>query len=124
MIHDALETPLHEQPPGRVTVALKFPPAAATFCVAGVKVASQGAPACVRTKDWPAMVSVAERELLSGLAATLYPTLPLPVPDVEVENVTQVAGLAAVQLQPEPAVTAMVPVPDVEATEALAGEML
>ena len=41
-----------------------------------------------------------------------------------VENVTQLAGLCAVHAQPEPAVTAMVPVPEVEATEALEGEML
>jgi hypothetical protein len=35
-----------------------------------VSVASHGAPACVMTKGWPAMVSVVDRELLVALAAT------------------------------------------------------
>ena len=124
VIHEALDTADHEQPPGRATSTLPLAPAATMFCVAGVSVASQGAPAWVNTNDWPATVSVAERDALVVFAATLYPTVPFPVPDVEVENVTQLAGLDAVHAQPEPAVIAMLPVPEVEATEALAGEML
>ena len=124
VIHDALETAFHAQPPGSVTLALKFPPAAEAFCVAGDKVASQGAPVCVMTNDWPAMVSVVERELLSGFAAMAYPTLPFPVPELVVVKVTHEAGLVALQPHAAPAVMAMLPVPDVDATEALEGEML
>jgi hypothetical protein len=50
--------------------------------------------------------------------------LPLPVPDVGVENVSQLAGLCAVHEQPEPAVMAILPDPAVAATDAVAGEML
>jgi hypothetical protein len=39
------------------------------------------------------MVNVVDRALLSGFAATEYPTLPLPVPEEAVLNVTQDAGL-------------------------------
>jgi hypothetical protein len=61
--------------------------------------------------------------VLSGFAATEYPTLPEPVPEVEVVNVTHDAGLVAVQLHEVPAVTLILPVVAVEATEALAGEI-
>ena len=40
------------------------------------------------------------------------------------EKVIQLTGLCAVHAQPEPAVTAMFPVPDAAVIEALAGEML
>jgi hypothetical protein len=124
VIHDTLDTADHEQPPGRAISTLSLAPAATMFCVAGVSVASQGAPAWVSTNDWPATVSVAERDALVVFAATLYPTVPFPVPDVEVENVIQLAGLDAVHAQPEPAVTAMFPVPAAAVIEALVGEML
>lgn len=123
VIHDALDTADHAQPPGREMSTLPLAPAATMFCVAGVSVASQGAPAWVSTNDWPATVSVADRDALVLFAATLYPTVPFPVPDVDVENVTQLAGLEAVHAQPEPAVIAMLPVPEVAATDALVGEM-
>jgi hypothetical protein len=124
VIHDTLDTADHEQPPGRAISTLSLAPAATMFCVAGVSVASQGAPAWVSTNDWPATVSVAERDALVVFAATLYPTVPFPVPDVEVENVIQLAGLDAVHAQPDPAVTAMFPVPAAAVIEALVGEML
>jgi hypothetical protein len=70
VIHETLDTAVQLQPPGIATSTLPLAPAAATFCVAGVSVASHGAPAWVRTNDCPATVSVAEREPLLGLAAT------------------------------------------------------
>ena len=76
------------------------------------------------TKGWPATVIVAERELLPGLAATTYPTPPVPLPDVGVPNVIQGAGLCAFQLQPDAAVMLTVPEPEPAVTDALAGEML
>lgn len=69
-------------------------------------------------------MSVADRELLLLFAATTYPTLPLAVPEVGVENVIQLTGLCAVHEQPDPAVTAMLPEPAVDETDALVGEML
>jgi hypothetical protein len=46
------------------------------------------------------------------------------VPDVEVENITQLTGLCAVHEQPEPAVIAMLPDPAAAGMEAVVGEML
>ena len=123
VIHDTPGTAFHAQPDGTLMLTVSSSPAARMFCVAGVNVTSHAAPACVITKDSPATVSVVDRELLVVFAATLYPTLPLPEPDVEVENVTQLAGLCAVHAQPEPAVMAIVPVPELEATDALVGEI-
>jgi hypothetical protein len=67
---------------------------------------------------------VADRDALELLAATTYPTLPLPVPEVAVENVIQETGLCAVHAQPLPAVTVTVPEPAAAPADALAGEML
>ena len=76
------------------------------------------------TKGWPATVSVVERELLLVLAATLYPTVPFPVPDVGVLKVTHDAVFCVFQKHARPAVTVIVPVPAAAVSEALAGEML
>jgi hypothetical protein len=124
VIHEALEVAVQAQPDGRLTSTLPSAPAAAMFCVAGVSVASHVAPACVMTNGWPATVSVVDRELLLVFAATLNPTLPLPVPDVGVLNVTHEALFWTFQKQARPAVTVIVPVPALADSEALAGEML
>jgi hypothetical protein len=70
VIHDTLDTADQAHPPGTVTETLPSAPAEAMFCVVGVSAASHAAPACVMTKGRPATVIVAERELLSLLAAT------------------------------------------------------
>jgi hypothetical protein len=70
VIHDTPEIAAHEHPPGTVMSTLPFPPADAMFCELGVSAASHAAPAWVTTKGCPATVIVAERELLSLLAAT------------------------------------------------------
>lgn len=124
VIHETLETADHAQPPGIATSTLPLAPVAATFWVAGVSVASHGAPAWVRTKPCPATVSVADREALLLFAATTYPTLPLLVPEVGVENMIQLTGLCAVHEQLEPAVMPILPVADVDGTDALVGVML
>ena len=67
---------------------------------------------------------MAERELLLALAATTYPTLPVPVPEAAVLKVTQLTGLCAVHAHVVPAVTAIVPEPAEAVIDALAGEML
>jgi len=60
-------------------------------------------------KVWPAIVIVPDRAV-PVLAATLYPTDPLPVPDAPEVTVIHVAPLVAVHVQPDVAVTATVPV--------------
>ena len=124
VIQETPGTADHAQPPGRVTFVLPFPPAAEMLCAAGLRVTSHAAPACVTTKGWPATVSVVERELLSGFAATVYSTLALPVPDVADEKVIHETGLWADQAHPEPAESTIVPDPAAAETEALDGEML
>lgn len=124
VIHETLDAADHAHPPGIATATLLFPPAAEMACAAGLREASQAAPAWVITKGWPATVIVADRELLSGFAATTYPTAPVPVPEVAVEKVTQDAGLWADQAQPDPAVMFTVPEPADAVSDALAGEML
>lgn len=70
VIHDTPDVAAHAQPPGTVMSTLPLPPADPMFCALGVSDASHAAPACVMTKGWPPTVIVAERELLSLLAAT------------------------------------------------------
>ena len=69
-IHDTPGIAAHAHPPGTLMSTLPFAPADAMFCELGVSEASHAAPACVTTKGCPATVIVAERELLSVLAAT------------------------------------------------------
>ena len=122
--HEALEVAVQAQPAGTLTSTLASAPAAAMFWVAGVSTASHAAPACVMTKGWPATVRVVDRELLLVLAATLNPTLPFPVPEVGVLNVTHDALFCVFQKHARPAVTVIVPVPADAVSDALAGEML
>src|SRR5437667_427679 len=66
------------------------------------------AAACETVKVWPAMVSVAPRELVLVLAVTDQVTVPGPVQLGGVQ-VSQPALLAGVQVQPATAVTVSVP---------------
>ena len=124
VIHDTPDTAVQVQPVATLTSTLASSPDAAAFWVAGVRVALQAAPACVMTNGWPATVSVVDRELAVVFAATLYPMVPLPVPDVGVLNVTHVAVFCVFQKQPRPDVTLIVPLPAPAVSDALDGEML
>src|SRR5262245_24340617 len=66
---------------------------------------------CVIVKLEPAMVNVPLRSAVAVLAATVNCAVPLPLPLAPWLIVMKVALLAAVQLQPVPAVTATVAVP-------------
>jgi hypothetical protein len=57
-------------------------------------------------------------------AATLYPTVPLPVPEAPVVKVIQDALLIAVHAQVDPAVTATEPVLPAAGAAALAGSIM
>ena len=123
VIHETPGTAVQLQPEATLTLTLPSSPAAAMFWVVGVSVMPQAAPACVITNDCPATVSVVDRELLVVFAATLYPTVALPVPDVGVLNVTHDALFCVFQKHPSPAVTAIVPLPAEAGSDALVGEM-
>jgi hypothetical protein len=82
-----------------------------------------GAPACVTVKVWPAIVSVPVRCAFVVFAATLYGTLPLPVPLVAPVRLIQPAFVAADHVQFVPALTVTLPVVPLDDGEMLAGEM-
>ena len=79
-------------------------------------------PPCVTVKVCPAIVSVAD---LAGpvVPATANCTSPLPLPLDPDETVNHEALLVAVQGQPSPAVTVTLPVPPLNGTAWLCGEM-
>ena len=65
---------------------------------------------CVTVNVWPAMLRAPERPA-PVLAATLNATEPPPLPLAPEVTVTHAALLPAVQAQPLPADTAIVPIP-------------
>jgi hypothetical protein len=69
-----------------------------------------GAAACVTVTLWPAMVSVAVREVVAVLAAKVTVTEPLPLP-LAGDTVAQPWSDAAVHEQPAGAVTVTDDVP-------------
>ena len=111
VIHDTGLDALHVQPPWVVTVMVPVSVEPAAVNDVGDTVYEQLAPACETVKDLPAMVSVTERAVVDVLAATVKPTLPVPLPVAPLVIVTQLCGLDAVQEQPVPAVTVTLPVP-------------
>jgi hypothetical protein len=87
-----------------------------------VYVQSGSAAACVTVNEWPAIVSVALREVVAALAVALNVTAAVPVPSVPDVMVSQPAGLLALHSQPSAAVTVTEP-PDAGAgSDALAAE--
>ena len=70
------------------------------------------------------MVSVPVRLPVPVFAATEYSTVPLPLPLLPDVIVIQLALLAAVQVQPVPAVTATLPVAALAVKDRLAGAMV
>ena len=82
------------------------------------------AAACVTVNVVPAIVSVPVRFVVAVCAATLKPTPPLPLPVAPLVTVIQLALLAADQAQPDPAVTALLPVPPLAGNDPLVGEAL
>jgi hypothetical protein len=99
-IHGALLVAVQSQLPAVDSVAVKLPPAAGAFHVAGETVYAQGVPAWVTVNVWPATVSVPVRDAVDVLAATTKPTTPFPLPDAPLPIVIQETLLVAVQAQP------------------------
>ena len=78
VIHDALLDAVHAQPAGlspRRGAVRRRP-----HWSAGLIAKCMPPPACVTVKVWPPMVSVPVRESSPVFAATLKPTVPLPLP--------------------------------------------
>ena len=121
--HDVLLlTPVHAHPVGAVTVVEPVPPPAATDWF-GCEIAYvQGVAACVTENVWPAIVSEPFRCVPLGLAATLKPTVPAPLPLAPLVTVNHdVLLLTPVHAQPANVVTDVEPVPPLAAAEWLAG---
>jgi hypothetical protein len=122
VIQEALLVAVHVQPLATVTgtVPLKVPATAVPDI--GEIVATQGVPACVTVNVLPPIVRIPLRGVLPEFAATLYVTVPLPVPAAPALIVIQETLLVAVHAQPVPAETAADPVKPVAATFDDAGE--
>src|SRR3989442_11743601 len=81
-------------------------------------------PCCVTVTVCPATVIVPLRDPAPLLAATEYPTVPLPSPVAPAVMVIQVALLVAVQLHPACAVTLVLPVSPPATAESVVGDTL
>lgn len=115
--HDALLVADHAQPVGAVTATAPPPPDAGSAAPAGAIEYEHGTPPCVTVKEFPAMVIVPVRAA-PLLAATLYATLPVPLPLAPAVTASQLTLAAADQAQPAGAVTDKVLLLAVEGTHA------
>jgi len=121
----ALSLVVHAQPAGAVTAIVFVEVAGPSEATVGEIVYVHGAPACVTVIVCPAIVIVPVRLLVSVLAATLYDTLPFPVPLAPAVIVIHGAVLAAVHAHDAAfAVTATVPAPPAAVGELAVGEMV
>jgi hypothetical protein len=108
---------------GLVTVSVPVDALADGAAVVGDTVKEQVAPACVTVTGLPATVTVADREDVLVFAATLYRTVPLPVPLEPLEIVIQLALSLAVHVQLAVVVTEIaLPVVPAAAGAAAVGE--
>jgi len=121
VIQDALLVAVHAQPAVAVTVTVADPPLAAGLADVGDALKLHGN-VCVIVTVWPATVSVPVREVVPVFAATLYVTVPLPVPLAPAVTVIQDALLVAVHAQPAVAVTVTVADPPLAAGLADVGD--
>jgi hypothetical protein len=124
LIHAALLLAVHEQPDPAVTTLLPDPPSLANVCVVGDALYEQLAPACVTVNVAPAIESVPLRLVVEVFAATENPAVPVPDPDAPLVTVIHAALLVALQAQPEPAVTVVLPEPPAAANDWLFDAML
>lgn len=120
----ALLLVLQAHPAVAVTVIVPLPATDVTLADAGEIVGAQGVPACVTVKVAPAIVRVPVRLAVPVFAAAVNDTVPDPVPAAPEVIVSQAALLVALQTQPIPAVTVLLPVPPAATMACEAGEML
>jgi hypothetical protein len=117
VIHEAVALTVQAHVDDVVTAMVPVDPPGGAVIVSGETVNVQGAPACVRTKLLPAIVSVALRVCVLAFDEAVNPTLPDPVPFAPLVIVTHDAPLAAVQLHPAVVATATVPAPPAAASD-------
>ncbi len=123
VIHVAVDSTVHTQPAPVVTVTVPLPEPEFIVRVFGVNVIAHGLAGWLTVNALPAIVNDPARDALSGLAVTLYPTVPLPLPLAPEVTVIQLAALlTAVHVHPALAVTVAVPVPPPNATDCVAGD--
>jgi hypothetical protein len=95
----------HAQPGGAVTVSVAGPPSLEIVTVAGaIDVTQTEPPACVNDTVWPAIVTLPDRAP-PALGARDNVAWPPSVPDEPLATTMKLSREAAVQVQPEPAVT-------------------
>lgn len=121
VIQALLLTAVQGQSTAAVTVPLPIPPGAGNDWLVGDTVAEHALPACVTVNVAPAMVSVPVR-VAPVLLATANVTAPFPVLEAPLVTVIQLTLLTAVHEHQSAAVTVVVPVPPVEATDWLVVE--
>jgi hypothetical protein len=101
---------VHGHPGSVVTPKLPLPPPCPTLALDGLIEYEQMKASWLTVNVLPPIVSVPERAE-PELAATEYPTVPLPLPLAPLVTVSQAALLVAVQEQPGGATTPTLPVP-------------
>jgi hypothetical protein len=94
-----------------VTDTFAVPPAPGTGPLGGATTKLHPLPLWVTVTSWPAIVAVAVRGDVEGLACALKLTVPFPLPEAPALIVSQASASVAVQLHPVPAVTPMLPLP-------------
>jgi hypothetical protein len=105
VIHELLLGAVQVQPVGAVTETLMDSPSTSNAFEPGEIVSVHGTPACDALKLLPAIVTVVLRGVPAVFAAALSVTVPLPDGFAGAVTVSHDAGLLAVQLQPDGAVT-------------------
>ena len=109
-IHACVVDAAHAHPLEVPTVMLPVPPTPVIVRLVGVNRILHAMPACVTVNVREAIVRVPDRVDVLGLAATLKPADPLPLPLAPLVIVIQLAFETAVHVQPVPAVTPTLPV--------------
>lgn len=115
---------VHAQPTGVVTLIVPVLASDVTEALVGDIVNEQLTPACVTVNVWPATVIVPVRVRPAAFAATLKPTLPVPLPVPPEVTVIHDALVTAVHAQPEVAVTVNELVPPSAPSDTLEGDTL
>jgi hypothetical protein len=120
--HVALSDAVHEQPAAPVTAIVPVPPAADGESDVGEAVKVHVTPACVTVTVLPATVNVPVLEAVPELAATVYPTEPLPLPLAPLVTEIHVTLEFAVHAQPVELVTVNVPEDPPDEDESVVGD--
>jgi len=124
VIHGALLAAVQAQPVAATTVLPPLPADAANDWLVGKIEGEQGAAACVTVNVAPAIVSVPVRLEATVFAAISNVTRPFPDPVAPPVRVIHGVLLAAVQLQPVAATTALLPLAADAVTDCALGEIV